>query len=182
MNTVIIRTCERDDLLAKLCYESFIGAGIIADYYFFAEIGKYKFITECRIPIKYREHADNLGGRSNVVKYAADLKQFDVNNGYVIISDSDIFVKTDFTKDLTGDICGVVSKQNDWHISGQMMILKHDLFNKILKQDIYELCSEVNRFTDVADDTAFSWYAKKNHWDIQPLEGYWIHDKDYYKK
>lgn len=184
---VIIRTCERDDYIARLCYESFVESGISANYSFLAEPGKYTHIVETGQPIKYKTPCENYTGQVGAHSIASEIKQYQVDsNDIVIISDSDIVILENFINDIINiDHAGVLNDSR-WglkHISGQLQIFKGSIFNRIASLDQDSVSEVINqmliRQIDIADDTFMSFMTDSFNSIKIGLTGKWIHFKFY---
>jgi len=184
---IVIRTCERDDYLAALCYESFKSAGIEANYSFLAEPGNYKYISNTEIPINSKSFCDNYGGQFGAKSLVKEFQQYTVDeDDFFIFSDSDIVVLKDFTNDIkdfdhSGIMCHDVSKLK--HISGQMQIFSWFVFNKIKSLtdgQIDEIIQQMNsRNISIADDTFVSFLTDTLNLKKQNVSGRWYHNKFY---
>ena len=95
MNYVIIRTCSRDDYIARLCYESFKLLEIEANYIFSAENNSesYTWIHEPKIQIDFRSPCNNFGGRTGAEGLIDLLSVYNFNDDdRIILLDSDVVI------------------------------------------------------------------------------------------
>jgi hypothetical protein len=182
---VLIRTCKRDEYLARLCYESFITAGIDAKYSFLTEPGKYEYLTDTNANIIEKGFCDNYTGQVGAHGIVSDIKKYSVNpDDIVIISDSDIVVFENFIDKLVNiDHAGVINRTR-WglnHVSGQMQILRGSIFlrlSNLTSSDISKIVDEMVALgIDVADDTFISFVTDSLGAIKLDLLGYWIHSK-----
>lgn len=187
---VIIRTCPRDDGIAKLCYESFKLANIDAQYSFLAEPGEYNYINKTGINIYYRSKVDNYGGQFGVKGFISGLKKYNFNDcDQVIISDSDIIVFKNFLSQISNfDHAGAgcnsnFKKKKIRHISGQMQIFNGTTINRLKQLSIrdidYHVQNMVSDKISVADDTFNSYMT--DLWNCKKifLHKCWTHYKAY---
>lgn len=186
---IIIRTCLRDDHLAKICLESFKLQNIEADYSFLAETGNYTYIPHTQTDIIYKPKCDNYGGQLGVKGLLSSLKNYSFSEDEtIILSDSDIIVFENFISHLDNSdhlgVGGIDPNNGLFHISGQMQIFKGKILNRLLEltdKQINEIVHEmVSKNISVADDTFNSyltdkWNCKKT---LLPL-GKWLHLKAY---
>lgn len=191
MNHIIIRTCVKDDYLAKLCYESFKLVKIDGNYIFLADDGNYKHIIDInKTEIIYKKETNNYGGHAGVVGLlhnGLNNLQFD-DEDTVIISDSDIIVFDNFLKEVNVDHCGVGGKDSLtglFHLSGQMQIFKGHIANRLKNLTSEEIHHVVHKEMvpsniNVADDTFNSYMTDKWACTKKLLPpNLWIHYKAY---
>jgi hypothetical protein len=189
MNHVIIRTCKRDDYLAKLCYDSFIKSGIQAEYTFLADKKEYEYIKTVPVKIVYKDSiSDNYGGVRGVKALIDSLKQFSFSDDdTIILSDSDIVVFENFLHLVKEyDHCGTGGEYNNlMHISGQMQIFNGKTLKKLITLSDSEIDVIVKEMIDkklnIADDTFNSYVTDKLSCKKMLINnnGIWIHYKAY---
>lgn len=186
---IIIRTCLRDDYLAKVCLESFKLQKIEAEYSFLAETGNYTYIPQTQTNIIYRPKCDNYGGQFGVRGLLRSLKNYSfLDDETIILSDSDIIVFDNFITHIDDSdhlgVGGIDPNNGLFHISGQMQIFKGKILNKLVEltdNQVDEVVHEmVRKNISVADDTFNSymtdkWNCKKS---LIPLHK-WLHFKAY---
>lgn len=190
MNHIIIRTCVKDDYLARLCYESFKLAGITGKFVFLADEGEYEYIKIDEVPIIYKQQTNNYGGYAGVV----GLWQYGLNNltfkdtDTVIVSDSDIIVYEDFTKLIDAEHMGVggyYPGTKILHISGQLQIFNGKTANRLKTLSIDQIKNIVHKEMvvgriNVADDTFNSYMTDKWKCSKKLLPSrMWVHYKAY---
>ena len=207
---ILIRVCPRDQELAARCERTFEKVIKKCDIRWFAEEGEYKLWTFS--PFIWHPFFDNYGGRDYVLPFIEELKKLNVRNyDYIILTDSDIqLLKNPLEQDFEfggiqdqkngedySDLVfhqiqnpleqdfefgGIQDQNNLRHFSGQMLIFKRELFEKVLAyKDIYKLTEElIEKNISIADDTILSWIATEytnktyNFYD----QDYWIHSKE----
>jgi len=177
---ILIRVCPRDQELAARCERTFEKVIKKCDIRWFAEEGEYKLWTFS--PFIWHPFFDNYGGRDYVLPFIEELKKLNVRNyDYIILTDSDIqLLKNPLEQDF--EFGGIQDQNNLRHFSGQMLIFKRELFEKVLAyKDIYKLTEElIEKNISIADDTILSWIATEytnktyNFYD----QDYWIHSKE----
>ena len=103
------------------------------------------------------------------------------NYDYIILSDSDIqLLKNPLEQDF--EFGGIQDKNNPRHFSGQMLIFKKELFERVLEyKNVYALTEElISKNISIADDTVLSWIATEytnKTYDFYDKD-YWIHSKE----
>jgi hypothetical protein len=189
MILVIIRTCKKDDYLARLCYDSFKELGIKAKYIFLADNDNYKYINETGEQIIYKDWCDNYGATRGVNGFVKSLKKINLDFEHVIISDSDIVVLDDFINEIYGtDHFGTGGRDqlnNLLHISGQVQIFKGEIIKKISNlnddQVQFYIDTMLQKNINIADDTFCSYLT--DHWNCSKKiinnHKLWIHYKFY---
>ncbi len=189
MNHIIIRTCPKDEFISMLAYQSFVMAGIKGEYSFCAENGNYSGLLNDH-KIVYRHESNNFGGQLGVKGLLAALRKYEFNPGdTIIVSDSDIIVRKNFTKLFkdtdhfgTGGIHNGLS-----HISGQMQVLSYNLIQFLLSFSIADIDKIVQEMLakgfNIADDSFISYITDKhtqfNKLLIDNSNELWIHKKYY---
>lgn len=183
---IVIRTCPRDENLAKLCLHSFRNVGIDADYIFLADIGNYLNLRD--VTVFYKPNSNNYGGQSGVKGLINGLKQISfLDSDIVILSDSDIVVYNNFLSQIEDyehlGVGEIDPNTGLFHISGQMQIFTGKIINKIVSltdsqidKIVKDMCS---RSINIADDTFNSYLT--DLWKIKKkiLPNNWIHYKAY---
>jgi hypothetical protein len=177
----IIRVFPVDDWIAYNCFNS-LKEVIGCDVVFFAEQGFYKWIGTTNSPIVYRRECGNFGGEKGVNTCIDFLTKIDVSKyENIILCDSDITVlKNPLEFEFT--FGGIQDINNPRHFSGQFLIFKRWLFEKVLKYDGYN--ELIDKFVnegqvDVADDTCLSYVATEytdNTFDFLNKH-FWLHEK-----
>ena len=166
MTKVLIRSCQRDNFLSRLCYETWRATDIGAEYVFLLEEGLHPFLSG--LPAIIRPYADNFGGQAGVIGLVNAFKLLPEASGddNIIVCDSDVVVNHNPLKQLPPDY-GHAGFGNPnvffGHISGQVQILRGNLFNAaraLNEQDIKWKVEEMLRAKiDVADDTFMSFLS-----------------------
>lgn len=176
----IIRVCPKDQRLASRCEKSIKEHIPDCSIIWFAEEGKYEFLT--RAPIYYRPFFDNFGGRDNVLPYLKELKNLPIQNyKNILLVDSDItFLKNPLDSEY--DLGGIQDYTNKRHFSGQCIILKSELLQSVLNYEfISKLIQELLDTTNIsiADDTVISWIATTYTENTKDFfnQDYWVHSK-----
>lgn len=181
---LIIRSCKRDDFIARLCYDSWIDVLPDADYLFFLENGEYKYVPK-DVQVSYRRSCDNFGGRANAVPFIEDLKKIDTKPyDFICVCDADVIMyKNPFDNDYDFNFGGWGDDNNPRHFSGQLMIWKRDLFNSVVKFPFIEdaVNEMIKKGISIADDTILSYIATMFTEDVFRFNGleYWVHEKRY---
>lgn len=208
MTTAIIRSCDRDDLRALLCYQTMKKYKVADNYIFFHE--KNRFTDDCNCPnissaedaiIVMREFCDNFGGENNIITMLKEIKEkfpaFE-DNDKVIFCDADIIMRRnpfDFmpTESQYAGICnddvriGGIYR----HFSGQFNILSGRLWNKYIEEGekgYRERRIILDKYNySIADDSVLSTFVWQNN--IEPYnlfnDNCWLHYKispDEYEK
>lgn len=193
MKILIIRSCDRDALLAELCVRTAIKHNVADKIILFHEGNMNLNLCVDEVEYIFRESCDNFGGGSNVLTMLAEIKaKIPPFNDFddVIFSDSDIiFLKNPFEilpKDY--EHAGHFNEQKDIggeinHVSGQLNIIKGWIWNKYIEngEENYNKCREIldTYNYSIADDSIFSVFAHKvwaNQYRFKPDE-YWLHYK-----
>ncbi len=191
MIVVIFRTCERDDYITRLAYESYKLAGV-GDKFVFLCHNNHRFKYINGLDALYIEHEAiaNFGGQNGAnaiikaFKSISDVLESDV----VFVSDSDIIMlKTpmDYLNAIEWDHSGFMGTypgHSFLHSSGQCQILKGRIFNALRAQEKPYVDSVwqgemLPQKINVADDTYISWETEKMKIKKVPIEGYWVHHK-----
>jgi len=183
---IIIRTCPRDENIAKLCLYSFRKVGIVADYCFLADDGEYCDLKD--IPVYYKPNSNNYGGQAGVKGLLNGLKQIELyDDDVVILSDSDIIVYNNFLSQIEDcahlGVGGVDPNNGLFHISGQMQIFSGEIINRILSlsnDDIDDIVKHMcSNHINIADDTFNSYLT--DLWNVKKktIPNNWIHFKAY---
>lgn len=175
MKILIIRSCDRDDLKARLCCET-AKKFKIADRIIFFEGNEHPEINKCGEEIIYREFCDNFGGASNVITMLSEidklLPKFD-NNDTILFSDSDIiFLSNPFDilpigTDHAGfyDVNYQITHGVN-HVSGQLNIIKGWLWNNYIEGCEHGISQCIRKLNEhnyaIADDTIFSVFSYLN--------------------
>jgi len=207
MRYLIIRTCLRDDYLARLCYESFLLVEkSTTSIIFSCDEGErkdhkdlYKWIMEPTRPvIQFRPFCDNyLGGSGvkNLVNNFRELNQIK-DDDQVIFMDSDVVLYEDpfvlFSgKDIAHaglDGNSYFTKNDEFslrHISGQLQYFSGKFMRKVanLPPDRVERhIQDLNAKANVADDTFMSYLSSiwnENTAGVPLDHKYWKHHKFY---
>lgn len=192
MKIVIIRSCDRDDLRAKLCYETMIKYNVADRYIFFHEGNSHPHISSLNKEIIHREFSDNFGGASNVLLMIQEMKKLPIfkDSDTIIFCDADIVMfknPFDVMPELTEHggmfdsdfkIGGIYN-----HISGQFNIVSGLLWNIFIENGRMVFRKSIdllNSFNySVADDTIFSVFSyemKANQFSFKDNEC-WVHYK-----
>ena len=180
-NLIIIRVCKRDELIALRCHKSFLEKIPNIEIIIFAEDDDYNTFGDSEFNMWYHPSYDNYGGRGNVIPYIKKLKEIKIRNyKYVVIVDSDIqILKNPLEHEF--DFGGIQDDNNKRHFSGQLLIFKSELLQKVLTYEkVYELTEDfVNKNISVADDTILSWIATEYTTNTYNFlnQNYWIHSK-----
>lgn len=172
MRIAIIRSCDRDDLIAYVCYLTMKKHNVANRYIFFHDGNNHPYISKSGEQIIYRESSGNFGGWSNVVIMLKELRKWASCNAedYIIFSDSDIIIMSNPFDILPNGIdhAGYFNPKEYYfdkitHISGQFNIVKGLLWNCYINdsEEMYKLCFDklANNDKPIADDTIFSVYA-----------------------
>lgn len=188
MNHLFIRTYEKDDYLARLCYESWLLAGFTGKVYFYTEKYDYKWIKGQGNIIE-REYCNNFGGQLGANALMDGFRKIDFNDNDLLIScDADVIIKENPLENFDADFGGKggMNEHGFNHISGQLMIFKGRLMKYILKDDaayIYSCWNEmVRKGINVADDIYTSYRINKfpGALEIVNMDKMWVHDKPYH--
>lgn len=198
MKILIIRSCDRDILLANLCFKTAVKYNIADKYIFFHESENTEKILEQNFFNDYpnvfivdRKYCDNFGGEDNILTMLREINDklptFS-NEDYVIFCDSDIiFLKNPFDiLPMDCDHAGIYDVkigEEINHVSGQMNIIKGRLWNKYIAdgEKNYASCKKILDIYNysIADDSVFSVFAYEYE-AIQfsyKLNEYWLHHK-----
>ena len=195
MNYLFIRPFIKDDYLARLCYESWILSGYEGKVIMYAEEPfnkknervEYNWIKGIGEYIE-RKETNNFGGQMGAWSLIMGLRNFTYKDDDIIIScDADIIIKDNplniFAKDFGGK-GGVNHRNGIWHISGQCMIMRGWVVNKIIsiEEDKYQMSwgDLEGNGSSICDDTYFSYIAEKNGAKFQVFPNNWVHDKPYH--
>lgn len=185
---VIIRTYPVDDYIAYLCYLSFKKV-MSCNFIFFAEKGRYKWLTKTNGIFLHRESCVNFGGQLGLNICIDGLSKINVTRyDNIILCDSDITVlrnPLDVKEVVHYEFAGVQDYNNKRHFSGQFLIFSNRVWNKVMKFPNYVWLIESfvkEGIVDVADDTCMSWVATgvtTETYNFHEL-GYWKHEKNYH--
>lgn len=182
MKILIIRSCDRDLLLAQLCYETAVKHNVADKYIFFHEVNAidlqpvfdWHFLNNPNFIVIKREYCDNFGGASNIITMLKEIKgKLPVfsDSDDIIFCDSDIiFLKNPF--DFLPKECdhaGVYDVKIGGeinHVSGQLNIIKGWLWNLYISEGEFNF-KESRKVLDkhnysIADDSVFSVFAHEN--------------------
>lgn len=173
MNYIVIRTCPKDDYLARLCYESFKHYKVPGRYEFFCAHGDYKWVKETSEPMKYHMECANFGGQRGAFILLRHMKQYvrKMQAGdTLMIVDADIVLTKNpwdkiyqFKKDGMAMMGGIFSRdiiKCGLHISGQFMLFNDAGLNAALQHYPCGFRAEIDRMIGngcgIADDTYIS--------------------------
>jgi len=173
MKIVIIRSCDRDDLRAKLCYETFKKYNVADKYIFFHEGENHPYISSLNEEIIHREFCDNFGGGSNVLTMINEMRKLPTFSDFdsVIFCDADIILYANpyDIMPANAEHAGIFDNNKNIggvydHISGQFNIVSGLLWNifiengKYFYREAYNILTKLNY--SIADDTIFSVFSK----------------------
>lgn len=193
MRVAIIRSCDRDDYSAHVCYLSIKKHNVADKVIFFHEKGdNHPLIKSTKEPIYYHAPCGNFGGLNFVKLMVEELKQLPKPHihDYVLFCDADIvFLKNPFEVITDEDHGGIYGEamvcDKIPHVSGQLNIIKGWLWRKYITggqaqvERLYQYQRDHNSFSGTADDTLFSIYSYLCGAKLKQFEAedYWIHDK-----
>lgn len=191
MKIAIIRSCDRDDLKARLCYETMKFHNVADRYIFFHEDGNnHPLVAQTDEEIIYRGFSDNFGGSSHVRTMLDCMKCLPAfaDEDIILYSDSDIIMDANPFEQLSGDWdhSGIYSTAfigEIPHVSGQLNIIKGWLWNKYIAEGdaAIDRCIPILNENNYAhcDDTIFSVYAHLEKAKQVSLfqKGCWRHHK-----
>lgn len=183
MNRILIRSCERDDYIGRLAYESFKHVQIEGNYIFLLEDGAYRYIPD-EAEIIMRDSVDNFIGQLGVKGLIKSFKDIYVKDeDFVYISDSDIVMKekVDPVKGLSGT--GGHNGHNN-QVSGQLQIMDGALFNRLKALTLDEIDhivwkEMIPQGQSICDDSFISYFATKNGFPLTFHKDKWVHEKMY---
>lgn len=188
MNYLFIRCYEKDDYLARLCFESWMIAGFKGHVFFYTEKYPYKWIMGTTAIIKEREYCNNFGGQLGANALMDGFRKIKFHDQDVIIScDSDVVIKNnpldDFKEDFGGR--GGMNEHGFIHLSGQLLMIRGWVLNEVLNDlpgQIYQFWNKmVKDGIDVADDLYLSCRISKIPGVTTHIYShYWLHDKPYH--
>ncbi len=146
-NKLIIRTFDKDDYLGRLCCESFYKAGMNFETVYIGEDYHYQYLNA---PFIKRNGFGNFGGTLGVYGISEIFNLVDVDNeDYVYLSDADIVIRNKIELPEGTEHAGTGGMYKDMlHISGQLQILKGNVYNHIKslsRQEIDDITHEMLR-------------------------------------
>lgn len=198
MNYLFIRTYDKDDYLARLCYESWKLAGYEGEVIFYCQ-------RKCPHPTYDREYVpnwiegigrhifhdnlvSNFGGTDGVNALLEGLRQIDFKeDDYVITCDTDVVIKRnplEFIDSYTG-FAGTGDHVSGGliHISGQLQIIKGSVLKEIVKDTKDHVDQTGNAMIKfglgICDDTYMSYRAFQLKANIFLFKNLWVHTKCY---
>jgi hypothetical protein len=204
MKIAIIRSCDRDDLRAKLCYVTMLKHFVADKYIFFHDVPEGKTQHNCPLISEIcgkfpqntsfilRSFSDNFGGELNIIQMLKDLTLLPTfeDASKIIFCDSDIIMlKNPFeimpSRFHYGGICNdnVHIGEKYRHFSGQFNIISGFLWKKYIAEGI-EGYKERRRLLDkfsysIADDSILSTFLWQN--SVEPYnfvnDSCWLHHK-----
>jgi len=186
MNYLYIRPYLKDDYLARLCYESWMLSGYEGNVTMYAQKSdEYKWIMDKGNYVE-REYCNNFGGQQGAWNLIQGLSVRQYEDDDIVIScDADLVVFKNPIDSFVADFGGV-GGMNDFgfnHISGQCIIMRGWLVNKIISEGHDVFFTRWNlmdsKGIDIADDIYLSYCANEYGAKIQTFKGHWIHDKLY---
>lgn len=173
MKIAIIRSCDRDDLRAKLCYHTMTKHKVADKYIFFHEGSDHPHIDSTGAEVIERAFCDNFGGQDNIRIMLHEIKEklpAFAEDDYIIFCDADIIVfRNPFSIMPEGvDHAGIYDVKIGGeinHVSGQLNIIIGSLWNIYIERG-EEGYQESRKVLDVcnysiADDTIFSVFSHK---------------------
>jgi len=188
MTYIFLRTYEKDDYIARLCYESWMLVNPHVHFIFYSEQYQTKWLKDLpNTEWIFREHCGNYGGQQGARNLMNGFRQFHFNDEDIIIScDTDVVIKENPLEDFTADFGGGGGFHPQWrftHIGGALMIFRWKVLKELLK-DPDNLIGErvdnmVKKNIDVCDDTYLSLRLHDMGVKAQVLKGKWVHYKYY---
>lgn len=183
MNYLLIRTYQKDDYIARLCYESWMLAGFKGEVIFLSDGYETEWLKGLGRTI-VRDKVANFGGQLGAKCLIDCINQIEYKDEDAIIScDTDVVMFDNplhyFNADYGG--AGAWHKDGFYHISGQCMIMKgkvaKSICNVTSEQFERNWVDMDNRKINICDDTYFSYHAKGI---AQSFKGHWLHEKLYH--
>lgn len=186
MTHLLIRTYEKDDYIARLCYESWIRAGFIGEIIFYSEQYESKWLKNLpNSRFIYRDKVMNFGGQLGARCLMNGFRQLNIHDNDVVIScDTDILIKE--LPNLVTQIGGKGGMgQGFIHFSGQLMMFRGSLIKIALSDSDdkvegliqYMVANDIN----ICDDSYLSYRLKDEYQGYQIFEdNAWLHEKLYH--
>src|SRR3990167_11120066 len=192
MNHLFIKAYDKDDYIARLCYESWMLAGYEGEVIFYCQRKcphptynlEYvpKWIAGIGRHIFHDNLVSNFGGTDGVNALLEGLRQIDFKvDDYVITCDTDIVIKKNPLDLLSNDhdFAGTGDKLVGGfvHISGQLQIIKGWLLREILKDKKDNADQTANAMIKlglgVCDDTYMSYRISQYRAMVKIFKGLW---------
>ncbi len=176
MKIAIIRSCDRDDLRAKLCYHTLKRHKVADKIIFFHEGTNYPQIDKIQdidAVFIQREFCDNFGGENNILTMLKEIKAklptFN-DDDFILFCDADIIMfRNPFSVMPEGtDHAGFFDPNNKIggeinHISGQLNIVTGSLWNLYIEageEGYRESRKTLDKYNySIADDSIFSVFS-----------------------
>ena len=197
MNHLIIRAYDKDDYLARLCYESWILSGFEGKVYFYCQLFSAPHYQTAYSPnlikdkgeiIFHENHCNNYGGPIGAVAMIEMFNKLEYEDEDIIIScDTDIVIKENPINYIEDDIDfaghGGLIMNELYHVSGQLQMIRGRMVRGISKDDSMEINKRSARLGDfrlqVCDDTYMSIRVNDLKGKVKLLSDLWHHVKSY---
>lgn len=199
MNHLIIRTYDKDDYLARLCYESWIRSGYEGDVIFYCQKKcphphynrdySPQMIDGCGKIIFHDNLVSNFGGAAGAESMIECWKQINFSESdYIISCDTDIVI---FENPIPEPILGIdllgtgglVRNGELYHISGQLQVISGRIIKEAISNPQYTTQNItghlVQRSLSMNDDTYISMVAHLMNANVKCISNKWLHRKLY---